>query len=331
MPRHGTSDFYVGLIRGRMQCIKEIQAEMDNDTLPIDRAGQLNLQRRLRKVNADIQIHLSLVSLDERIVIQQEYEEMSAHADLSLDAMLRVEVMESGTEEEGEPYRPNLSPEAREPQPGPSANTGAVRKARKTAKKTKRAGHDLDDYVTDNEEPMAAAVMSIINPAPDFEPVRFQPQDLRFKISRNPARSSENTQRVPELTFEPYVAQAQPRMKGPVDHVTFSPRLNAPPFPLKRWDAGWTLVGKAEVYFTTQRYTCCCYCWGKHGLHSCNSFKTRENLENRWQFVLSKGLCLSCLLTGHSSFTCRLSRTCRDCGQRHNSILCPVIYQRNHQ
>ena len=63
----------------------------------------------------------------------------------------------------------------------------------------------------------------------------------------------------------------------------------------------------------------CSYCSGGHFSHECTKYKTVNARKDR---VMSLKLCFNCLKPGHSSKTCRSSRTCCTCGLHHLSSLC---------
>ena len=63
----------------------------------------------------------------------------------------------------------------------------------------------------------------------------------------------------------------------------------------------------------------CSYCSGGHFSHECTKYKTVNARKDR---VMSLKLCFNCLKPGHSSKTCRSTRTCRTCGLHHHSSLC---------
>ena len=63
----------------------------------------------------------------------------------------------------------------------------------------------------------------------------------------------------------------------------------------------------------------CSYCSGSHFSHECTKYKTVNARKDR---VMSLKLCFNCLKSGHSSKTCRSTRTCRTCGLHHHSSLC---------
>ena len=63
----------------------------------------------------------------------------------------------------------------------------------------------------------------------------------------------------------------------------------------------------------------CSYCSGGHFSHECIKYKTVNARKDR---VMSLKLCFNCLKPGHSSNTCRSSRTCCTCRLHHHLSLC---------
>ena len=63
----------------------------------------------------------------------------------------------------------------------------------------------------------------------------------------------------------------------------------------------------------------CSYCSGEHFAHECAKYKTVNSRRDR---VMQLRLCYNCLTPGHSSKTCRSTKTCRTCGSHHHSSLC---------
>ena len=63
----------------------------------------------------------------------------------------------------------------------------------------------------------------------------------------------------------------------------------------------------------------CSYCSGEHYAHECTKYKTVSSRKDR---VMALRLCYNCLTPGHSSKTCRSTKTCRTCGSHHHSSLC---------
>ena len=63
----------------------------------------------------------------------------------------------------------------------------------------------------------------------------------------------------------------------------------------------------------------CSYCSGSHFSHECTKYKTVNARKDR---VMSLKFCFNCLKPGHSSKTCRSTKTCRTCGLRHHSSIC---------
>lgn len=64
----------------------------------------------------------------------------------------------------------------------------------------------------------------------------------------------------------------------------------------------------------------CPMCNGQHLLYQCKQF-SQEAVNNRQDFVQSKGLCFNCFAPTHSVKKCRQSTCCRRCGRRHHSLL----------
>ena len=56
-----------------------------------------------------------------------------------------------------------------------------------------------------------------------------------------------------------------------------------------------------------------------HFSHECTKYKTVNARKDR---VMSLKLCFNCLKPGHSSKTCRSTKTCRTCGLHYHSLLC---------
>ena len=63
----------------------------------------------------------------------------------------------------------------------------------------------------------------------------------------------------------------------------------------------------------------CSYCSGDHYSHECTKYKTLNSRKGR---VMSLKFCYNCLTPGHSSKTCRSTKTCRTCRSHHHSSLC---------
>ena len=63
----------------------------------------------------------------------------------------------------------------------------------------------------------------------------------------------------------------------------------------------------------------CSYCSGEHLANEYAKYKTVNSRKDR---VMQLRLCYNCLTPGHSSKTCRSTKTCRTCGSHHHSSLC---------
>jgi hypothetical protein len=126
-----------------------------------------------------------------------------------------------------------------------------------------------------------------------------------------------------------YKSEPQQKMRGPTVGVPYPPALSQIPKPLSRNDPSY--IGKSEIYMNTihrkpqNGQHICPKCHGHHRMIRCTTF-SRAGLQERWYIALSLGVCLNCLMPCHTSFTCTDGGTCLDCGTRHNSLLCPIIY-----
>lgn len=127
----------------------------------------------------------------------------------------------------------------------------------------------------------------------------------------------------PSSSRAAYVPGPMERLRGPVTHRPYPPFAEKPEPPLVREDP--KLIGMSEVFIhplRTQAKICPICPGGKHKLHQCKTFLCM-GLQAKWYTVLKKGVCLNCLIRGHSHLTCKRPGTCTRCGTRHNSKLCP--------
>ena len=60
----------------------------------------------------------------------------------------------------------------------------------------------------------------------------------------------------------------------------------------------------------------CVLCEKNHSLEKCSTFKGKS-LDERRNFIISKGLCFGCLKSGHLSVSCQSRLTCEECGKLH--------------
>lgn len=58
----------------------------------------------------------------------------------------------------------------------------------------------------------------------------------------------------------------------------------------------------------------CVFCEKNHSLERCSTFKCKS-LDERRNFIISKGLCFGCLKSGHLSVSCQSRLTCQECGK----------------
>ncbi len=74
-----------------------------------------------------------------------------------------------------------------------------------------------------------------------------------------------------------------------------------------------------SVYETNNKRSCL-FCSGNHVLERCDAFDKRSQRE-KLDFLKGKGVCFSCLKTGHVSKECDNRLVCEVCSQTHPSVL----------
>ena len=75
---------------------------------------------------------------------------------------------------------------------------------------------------------------------------------------------------------------------------------------------------KAQVY--TISTSCSQQCSEEHKLHACPQFK-QMTIPERYNCVKMKKVCFNCLQSGHNANSCPSKFTCRECRQRHHTLL----------
>lgn len=132
----------------------------------------------------------------------------------------------------------------------------------------------------------------------------------------------------------PYVWLQQPQINGPMTGVPFPPMRYSRPLEVVLERNNPNIIGMAEIWIQivgNREPTNCAQCQfqSPHRLYKCPAFE-RMGLQERWYRVLKMGVCLNCLIIGHSSFSCKSRGTCPHHGQRHSSHLCSESF-RNQQ
>ncbi|GFX73511.1 putative bel15-i ag [Trichonephila clavipes] len=64
----------------------------------------------------------------------------------------------------------------------------------------------------------------------------------------------------------------------------------------------------------------CILCYQSHALFKCPTFNSM-NVNERWQVVQKKKLCTNCLRSNHRLDTCRIGLSCKNCSERHQTLL----------
>ena len=75
---------------------------------------------------------------------------------------------------------------------------------------------------------------------------------------------------------------------------------------------------RAQVY--TASTVCSQNCTEEHKLHACPQFK-QVSIPDRYNCVKTNRACFNCLQSGHSASKCPSKFTCRECKQRHHTLL----------
>ncbi|GFV49325.1 DUF1758 domain-containing protein [Trichonephila clavipes] len=64
----------------------------------------------------------------------------------------------------------------------------------------------------------------------------------------------------------------------------------------------------------------CILCYQSHALFKCLTFNSM-NVNERWQVVQNNNLCTNCLRSNHRLDTCRIGFSCKNCSERHHTLL----------
>lgn len=135
---------------------------------------------------------------------------------------------------------------------------------------------------------------------------------------RNPDRDWDDT--TSQMSRASYVSK-QEVFTGPVTGRAFPPFARESPVQISRNDPN--IIGISEIFIHPPKDAhICAICNGKHRAYRCTTM-LRIGLQERWFKALRAGICLNCMIRGHSSFACKSVGACQRCGCRHNSILCP--------
>lgn len=157
-----------------------------------------------------------------------------------------------------------------------------------------------------------------------FAPIRVEPSQGRT-YEYQPVSVRFNRTLVVDIMTKNgnYVWQCQQPIVSNHDQykIVLPPVCLSAPINLSKKDD--RIIGMAEMHMQSRNNSLKCpKCKdADHKLIHCNYFM-RAGLLERWYIALTKGVCLNCLIRGHTSFTC-MNQGCRRCQVRHNSKLCP--------
>lgn len=351
-----TVDFVVGFIYAKVADVRKIVFRMEN-RLNFSMNELTNIQLELEEIDAEVQLQAKMIT-DERVRPKMmEFDQLMKRAIEQRERReQRARAIEAGNEQQEHALR-DVEPD-------------------KMAQERQPTREDLDPYASDNEEPLAPELMSIVRPAKKFQPIEFRPNepgpsrqgDLRDQLENQrtaqhaagsygvhresreqgrrgghkrgggayrefvPSRNSERSRSdvhsqagtVSSVSsFGSYVSQQQERFSAPVSGRAYPPVQYEPDPPLVRNDPN--LIGSSEVFIhPPRRANICPHCsnGAQHKLYRCTTF-LRMGLQQKWYTALNLGVCLNCLIRGHSHFACKTPGACIRCGKRHNSKLCP--------
>lgn len=150
---------------------------------------------------------------------------------------------------------------------------------------------------------------------------RSRQQQCNQTSQSHDSSTSSSTYSRSSLSHASYESSRQEVFSRPRNRVTFPPMGTELPHEIRRDDPN--IVGMSELYVhhpTGDRS--CPLCPEMHRMIRCPVL-LQSGLVLRWFRALRAGVCLNCLRRGHSSFTCYTEGACKQCGVRHNSLLCP--------
>lgn len=347
MPCQGyTAEFLVGYICSKMEQLRSILHRMDEcDNLTLSELE--HICNEVQGVDADVQIQAKLVKDDDLIKSKMiEYKKLVTRAELLRRE--RVQKLEASQEKRKAAM--------------PSDGVNMATKADAVVPREINA-EELEIYISDNDEPMpmpsTIRPSRTFRPVEFGRPTQGESDDqpiastsrqadLRDQLARGRAHRRGGVQiREPSRTGQrnkddersrsslgrgrvtlskvpsaSYVSSAQERFSTAVRGRTYPPFARAPLVPLVRKDP--SLIGRSEVFIhPPTRASICPLCPnGKHRMYRCTTM-LRAGLQERWYRTLKAGVCLNCMIHGHSHFACSNDGACFRCGCRHNSILCP--------
>lgn len=216
-------------------------------------------------------------------------------------------------------FQPTAFPSATEPVAGTSQQSDLRDQLNK--------GKTIGCYgvqIGNDEDRMASQPMEQTHGDAPMERTRNASQFRNVRVA-NRSRSNNNRMQIDDTASvasqASYVSSQQERFTVPVWGRAFPPIALSPPVQISRSDPA--IIGISEIFVHPPRpANICPLCTGKHKLHRCTTM-LRSGLLERWYRALRAGVCLNCLLRGHSSFRCMSVGNCGRCGVRHNSVLCP--------
>lgn len=356
MPRTQTDSHAAGFIRGRMAHLREIKYRLDNNRETYGQTALVELLWEVNRAQLSIQANIRSVTDIEARQLLREYIALAASIH---DEAIGLLEREPGIAHPEAPFRLAIPERSGEPLKKKKKKEGGQLHLDYRMFDEPRSENEWHEYASDNEEPMSIAAMSavyvrddtpLIQPEVLREAIVFAQNVRNEKISEaartRPNENISKTERYgynhgysrEESEYErnhwARVSERERRERqrreeenerfwnqpGPSRARTVSSAMSVM---LDPEDPG--LIGRAEFFTTVvEYYEKCPICGLFHKVYRCEKFWA-ATLQQRWYWALLYvyGLCINCLFTKHSSFTCAQDGACVRCGRRHNSLLCP--------
>lgn len=309
-----SSEFLVGYIQARMEQLRSIAHRLDSRS---DFSSHELKYIREEMLDIDLEVHTQskFIKEDQLNASMPEYKQLHQKAERAWDARkTECDLTE----------KVDAAVAAR----APSLQFGDV---------------DMTIFEDDDsqEDTMAVEVLSQVTVTRTFEPVEFvqckPPVRAIVKEVNGRRRAVAFTNRPreeatpperrripfepPPASFKPYVSKQQAKFSRAISGIPYPPMRRSSPYKIVRGDP--TLIGRSEIFvYPPSDARICPLCRREHKMYRCPDMLS-SNLQDKWFHALSQGVCLNCMIRGHSTFTCRDDGACKTCHCRHNSILCP--------
>lgn len=357
MPRFvTTAEYLVGYVSAKMEQFRTLVHRMEN-RCDFTRSELSYIQQEILDIDLEVQTQGKLVT-DTRIKEKMvEYKRLFDLAERWYERRIRELGPESSDVVE------NFAPATEDDAPNQDETQmqfGDVDMS--LYREPKPSAADLEPYASDEEGAVQLEYLSKVVVTIPYKPIQFpRPRDLvetdagtSESALRQMARQAAEEQRVLTLradrrrdepirsaqngvrsrsehgrnesarsqsSVSSYVSTQQETFSQPISGVPYPPIQRTPPIQISRKDP--SLIGRTEIFVHPPAPAKICpICTGYHKMHRCTTV-LRAGLQERWFLALRAGVCLNCLLRGHSHYRCQTPGACYRCSKRHNSVLCP--------